>query len=460
MSSESPYDRKFCNMSDITITLCNPESGASESMPVSSSMSIADCLEFARALLGIEGDLVVAKDGQRLAGATLSEAGVQHGDLLVVMKAQAARTPAPRPPPASGALDFSNLLGGGSAPSASALAPNGGSLDFSNLLTSASSQKSNQVPVYYPGMHLEDAMDHNPHPEAIVKLLQTHPNLAKELNYHNPVLASKLQNQTYEKAVEIWRNHMVRGSIQSANAITQSFHKEQQFQTRLQENPHDEEAKAYFDSKRKRQLVQQHYHQAMEEYPESMGKVLMLYIETKINGHTLQAFVDSGAQMTIMSKKCAEQCGILDYLDTRFAGVAVGVGTGKILGRIHIAQLEIGGTYFPCSVTVMDDATLPSAGGDPKEPKPKEMEFLLGLDMLKRHLCVLDLEKGCLKFRLQPGTYLETPFLFEKDLDASKGGTKGFDAELANRELEEAQRRYEEEQESNTKSSDTDAMEQ
>ena len=429
-------------------------------MPVSSSMSIADCLEFARALLGIEGDLVVAKDGQRLAGATLSEAGVQHGDLLVVMKAQAARTPAPRPPPASGALDFSNLLGGGSAPSASALAPNGGSLDFSNLLTSASSQKSNQVPVYYPGMHLEDAMDHNPHPEAIVKLLQTHPNLAKELNYHNPVLASKLQNQTYEKAVEIWRNHMVRGSIQSANAITQSFHKEQQFQTRLQENPHDEEAKAYFDSKRKRQLVQQHYHQAMEEYPESMGKVLMLYIETKINGHTLQAFVDSGAQMTIMSKKCAEQCGILDYLDTRFAGVAVGVGTGKILGRIHIAQLEIGGTYFPCSVTVMDDATLPSAGGDPKEPKPKEMEFLLGLDMLKRHLCVLDLEKGCLKFRLQPGTYLETPFLFEKDLDASKGGTKGFDAELANRELEEAQRRYEEEQESKTKSSDTDAMEQ
>jgi len=50
--------------------------------------------------------------------------------------------------------------------------------------------------------------------------------------------------------------------------------------------------------------------------------------------------------------------------------------------------------------------------------------------------------------------------LFEKDLDASKGGTKGFDAELANRELEEAQRRYEEEQESKTTSRDTDAMEE
>ncbi len=141
-------------------------------MPVSSSMSIADCLEFARALLGIEGDLVVAKDGQRLVGATLSEAGVQHGDLLVVMKALAARTPAPQPPSASRGLDFSNLLGRPSAPSTSTSAPNGGGLDFANLLTSASSQKSNQIPVYYPGMHLEDAMDHNPHPEAIVKMLQ------------------------------------------------------------------------------------------------------------------------------------------------------------------------------------------------------------------------------------------------------------------------------------------------
>jgi hypothetical protein len=290
--------------------------------------------------------------------------------------------------------------------------------------------------------------------------LQTHAHLSKELNYHSPLLASQLQNQPYEKAVEIWRNHMVKGSIQSANALSQNFHKEKLFQKRLQANPDDEEAKAFFDSKRKRQLVQQHYHQAMEEYPESMGKVLMLYIEAKINGHTLQAFVDSGAQMTIMSKKCAEQCGILDYLDTRFAGVAVGVGTGKILGRIHIAHLQIGDTYFPCSVTVMDDATLPSAGSDPKEAKAKEMEFLLGLDMLKRHLCVLDLEKGCLKFRLQQGKYMETPFLYEKDLDASKGGTKGFDAERANRELEEAQRRYEEEQNSKKRSGDPDTMEE
>merc|ERR1712130_356155 len=147
----------------------------------------------------------------------------------------------------------------------------------------------------------------------------------------------------------------------------------------------------------KKKMVQQQYFQAMHEYPESMGRVLMLYIDAKINNHAIQAFVDSGAQSTIMSKRCAEKCGIFDYVDTRFAGVAVGVGTGKILGKIHIVQLQIGDIRFPCSVTVMDNATLPAGGpqsGDGKAAKPKDMDFLLGLDMLKRHTCCIDLERG------------------------------------------------------------------
>jgi DNA damage-inducible protein 1 len=129
--------------------------------------------------------------------------------------------------------------------------------------------------------------------------------------------------------------------------------------------------------------------------------------------------------MTIMSKKVAQECGVDGLIDTRFSGIAAGVGTGKILGRIHIVQLQIGNSYFPCSVSVMDDPA----------PGAKEMPFLLGLDMMKRHLCLLDLQSGKLKF---PIAGIEAPFLHEKDLNQDQGGTQGFDAEKSNLEVQEA----------------------
>tara|TARA_B110000285_G_C15017087_1_gene559589 strand:- start:157 stop:450 length:294 start_codon:yes stop_codon:yes gene_type:complete len=66
----------------------------------------------------------------------------------------------------------------------------------------------------------------------------------------------------------------------------------------------------------------------------------------------------------------------MNLLDTRFAGMAVGVGSSRILGRIHIADLEIGGTVLPCSFTVLED---------------NKVDLLFGLDNLKRHQCCIDL---------------------------------------------------------------------
>jgi len=93
----------------------------------------------------------------------------------------------------------------------------------------------------------------------------------------------------------------------------------------------------------------------MEENPEMFGQVIMLYINCQINGHNVKAFVDSGAQMTIMSSECARNCGLTDLIDVRFSGIAQGVGTQKILGRIHTAYVQIGNDCLSSTFSVIEN---------------------------------------------------------------------------------------------------------
>lgn len=163
-------------------------------------------------------------------------------------------------------------------------------------------------------------------------------------------------------------------------------------------DPFDVEAQKMIAEEIQRQQIESNMQDAIEFMPEAFGQVHMLYIKCKVNGYPIDAFVDSGAQSTIMSKACAERCNITRLLDTRWSGVALGVGTQKILGRIHLCQVQIENDFLPSSFNVLEQ---------------QPMDMLLGLDMLKRHQCVIDLKDNILKIGTT-GTI--TKFLNESEL--------------------------------------------
>ena len=118
---------------------------------------------------------------------------------------------------------------------------------------------------------------------------------------------------------------------------------------------------------------------ALEWTPEAFVPVEMLWIPCQINGSNtsngtdgqMYAFVDTGAQKSVMSPEMAEACGIARLMDRRFSGVAVGVGTAKIVGSVHSVPLKLGNSFYPLSVHIVEG--LASQGN----------EFILGLDFLR-----------------------------------------------------------------------------
>ncbi|CAN8259517.1 unnamed protein product [Cochlearia groenlandica] len=227
-------------------------------------------------------------------------------------------------------------------------------------------------------------------PAAFQQQIRGDANLMGQLFQTDPELAQVISGSDLNKLQDVLRSrHNQRSVLQRQ--------KEEELAL-LYADPFDVEAQKKIEAAIRQKGIDENWEAALEHNPEGFARVIMLYVDMEVNGVPLKAFVDSGAQSTIISKSCAEKCGLLRLMDQRYKGIAHGVGQSEILGRIHVAPIKIGNNFYPCSFVVLDSPN---------------MEFLFGLDMLRKHQCTIDLKDNVLTVG---GGEVSVPFLQEKDL--------------------------------------------
>lgn len=358
------------------VTVTCPTTDAVYSLEVSPDIE----LENFRVLVGVEcgemntSNMVFYHNGRLLSGdkKSLTELGVSDNDVLLFGALprgasalggaqQQVRPTQPRQQnnASAGNIDWSSIRlppMGGAAPPARTVQPQ-----------PAARPPDNDNPETIRLMFLND-----PHQLSLLK--ERNPKLAEVINAPED-FAKILEEQRQERAEQ-----------------------EKERIRLLAADPFDLEAQAKIAEEIRMENVNQNMQVAMEYNPAAFAEVYMLYINCKVNGHPVKAFVDSGAQMTIMSQACAQRCEVMRLIDQRWQGVAVGVGKQKIIGRVHMGQMQIEGDFLSTSFTILEH---------------QPMDILLGLDMLKRHQCCIDLKKNSLVIGTT-GTH--TPFLNEAEL--------------------------------------------
>jgi hypothetical protein len=115
---------------------------------------------------------------------------------------------------------------------------------------------------------------------------------------------------------------------------------------------------------------------------------------------TVTCIVDTGAQVTVLSREAARRGGVLHLLDRRYSGQATGVGSCRVLGRIPAGALlmHLATTTVPSpAITVLDNNSM-------------GMDLLLGLDFMRDVGAVLNLKEEEMTIQFA-GEQVIIPFL-------------------------------------------------
>jgi len=125
------------------------------------------------------------------------------------------------------------------------------------------------------------------------------------------------------------------------------------------------------------------------------------------------AFVDTGAQVSVLSYQAVQKSGLIPLLDRRYAGHALGVGHCRVLGRIPAGAV----------VLIVDGHRIPAPSLTILESTNEGVDLLLGLDFLRDYQATLSLreEEMIITVRNQD---IQVPFIRPRSsLSFGKEGT-------------------------------------
>uniref|UniRef100_A0A7N0VFQ8 Ubiquitin-like domain-containing protein n=1 Tax=Kalanchoe fedtschenkoi TaxID=63787 RepID=A0A7N0VFQ8_KALFE len=144
-------------------------------------------------------------------------------------------------------------------------------------------------------------------PSAFQQQIRDDANTMAQLFQADPELAQVILGNNLNKLQEVLRaRHQHRSDLKRQQDEELAL---------LYADPFDVEAQKKIEAAIRQKGIDENWAAALEHNPEAFARVIMLYVDMEVNGIPLKAFVDSGAQSTIISKSCAERCGLLRLLD-------------------------------------------------------------------------------------------------------------------------------------------------
>lgn len=111
-------------------------------------------------------------------------------------------------------------------------------------------------------------------------------------------------------------------------------------------------------------------------------------------GTCVEMMIDTGAESSVISLELTRTLGLERSIDRRSRGVAAGVGTAKIIGKIPNVVATFGHVEFRMDFMVLE--------------VPDKL-LILGMDQMRKYNCIVDLQRDVLIFGGSGG--VEVPML-------------------------------------------------